>query len=374
MSLRNLCALVVVAFLATLSPALAQIPDTVSPGTPSGWAVTEARCPTFSWGVVGKANFHELVVYRIDGDIEETQPTLRERLAGTVGSWTPSVDHCLEPGGKYAWSVRAAGDHELGEWSPPRLFQVASWPSQEELAEAVALVREDLNRDRAGPLRTPRPVLAAPALVTGEIPSPPSIRHRESSPAAVPNKVGLEVYLDETTGVQTWGVSASSQSSEDGSVGIWGSSTAASGDVQGVVGSTSSPDGIGVFGLSNHETSGVGVLGEAEGCCVGVAGFAESADGVGGFFWNYLEPGVHKAIGVADTATYPTLDFKFFVDTAGNVGLDGMIEMRTETDSPPTCNATTNKGSIYFDTSENWLCLCDGTGWKRIDDPLDGCS
>lgn len=367
------CFLVVLAFLTSVSSAAPTAPTTVSPGTPSGWAVTEARCPTFSWAVVPGAAFHEIVVYRIDADPEVTRPILHERLAGAVGSWTPSVDRCLEPGARYAWSIRSAGDRQLGEWSPPRLFQVASWPSQEELATAISRVREELDRGRGRPLGLLRPTPGAAGSTVGDAP-PARLQHQHPlSPALVPSKTGLEIGLAETSGIQTVAVSALSQSSEEGSAGVVGTSSATSGEVSGVIGSTSSPDGTGVFGLSNSDERGVGVVGEAEGCCAGVAGFAESVDGVGGFFWNWQEGG-GKAIGVADTATYPSLDFVFFVDTAGNVALDGMIELMGETDTPPTCDATTNKGSIYFDTSESWLCLCDGTGWRRIDDPLDPCS
>lgn len=119
----------------------AEVPVAVSPGDASGLARIGDRCPTFSWGAAEGAKRYELVVYRLDEESEEARPALRKRFHGSVTSWTPSLDRCLERGGRYAWSVRAMGRKEVSDWSPPSLFQVASGPSEVEFEEALSVVR-----------------------------------------------------------------------------------------------------------------------------------------------------------------------------------------------------------------------------------------
>ncbi len=86
-----------------------EAPVAVSPGDASKLAVVEARCPTFSWGSVERAKSYELVAYRIGEEGEKADVVLRQTFPGSVDSWTPSLDLCLERGGRYAWSVRATG-------------------------------------------------------------------------------------------------------------------------------------------------------------------------------------------------------------------------------------------------------------------------
>ena len=52
-------------------------------------------------------------------------------------SWTPALGHCLEPGGRYAWSVRAWAEDTAGEWSEPRLFGV----SRGDVGEALEILK-----------------------------------------------------------------------------------------------------------------------------------------------------------------------------------------------------------------------------------------
>ena len=124
-------------------------PVTVSPGSPTGSVIGDT-CPTFSWGSVEGAKSYELVVYRVEEGSEEARPVLRQSFAGSVASWTPSLDRCLERGGQYAWSVRGVGNGKESEWSPPSLFQVASGPSEAEFEEAVAVVRQYLKQEDTG--------------------------------------------------------------------------------------------------------------------------------------------------------------------------------------------------------------------------------
>ncbi len=103
----------------------------VSPGSPSGSLIGDT-CPTFSWGAFAGAKSYELVVYRLGDQGEEAEPLLTQHIAGSALAWTPSLDRCLERGGRYAWTVRAAGKEETSDWSSPSFFQVASGPSARE--------------------------------------------------------------------------------------------------------------------------------------------------------------------------------------------------------------------------------------------------
>lgn len=118
----------------------------VSPGSPTGALIGDA-CPTFSWGAVSGARSYELVVYGLGDGTEGETPVLRQRFAGSVFSWTPSLDSCLARGSRYAWSVRAFVDKsETGasQWSAPSLFEVAAGPSEAEFEEALAVVQRYL--------------------------------------------------------------------------------------------------------------------------------------------------------------------------------------------------------------------------------------
>jgi hypothetical protein len=116
----------------------------VSPGSADSLAVIDSRCPTFSWADLAGSKGYELVVYRLGAEGEEAAPVLRHSFAASVDSWTPSLDLCLERGGRYAWSVRAEGRKERSDWSVPLLFEVVSIPSEVELQVALRVVRRYL--------------------------------------------------------------------------------------------------------------------------------------------------------------------------------------------------------------------------------------
>jgi hypothetical protein len=107
-------------FLVQTATAEVRVPVAVSPGSATGTQIGET-CPTFSWGSVEKAGSYELVVYRLGEEGQEEQPILRQSFPGAVGSWTPSLDQCLEWGGRYAWAVRASGGKPTS-WSEPACF------------------------------------------------------------------------------------------------------------------------------------------------------------------------------------------------------------------------------------------------------------
>lgn len=122
--------------------ALAVSPVAVSPGSATGNSIDDA-CPTFSWGSVPGAESYELVVYSAEVE-KDAPPELSQRIAGSASTWTPSLDLCLERGGRYAWSVRALGTKEPAGWSAPNFFEVVAGPSRAEFEKALSVVREYL--------------------------------------------------------------------------------------------------------------------------------------------------------------------------------------------------------------------------------------
>jgi hypothetical protein len=87
---------------------------------------------------VADAGSVDLVVYRVPVAEREAalEPVLSIRLPGLARGWTPSLDQCFEPGGRYAWSVGVEG-----EWSQASLFDVSAAPSPLEVEEALAVLR-----------------------------------------------------------------------------------------------------------------------------------------------------------------------------------------------------------------------------------------
>jgi hypothetical protein len=123
-------------------------PEVVSPAGGSGEVVVEARCPTFSWAGVEGARGYELVVLKVpegaDGIGEEAPVIAAATLSAGARSWTPSLGSCLERGGRYAWSVRAAIGDDEGPWAEPALFRVAAVPSAQEVEAAMETLRRYL--------------------------------------------------------------------------------------------------------------------------------------------------------------------------------------------------------------------------------------
>lgn len=121
--------------------ALAEVAVPVSPGGQGGMATVLGMCPTFHWTTVNGAEAVDLVIYRVPEDEAEGAPerVLSVTLPGSASGWTPSLGQCLEPGGRYAWSVGVGG-----EWSEARLFEVAARPSTEEVSDALMTLQRFL--------------------------------------------------------------------------------------------------------------------------------------------------------------------------------------------------------------------------------------
>lgn len=159
-------------------------PVAVSPGSETG-APAEGSCPVFIWGGEPGVETYELVVYRVEPETarpsvppgSEATLELRRRLPGSVDTWTPSLDSCLDRGARYAWSVRSVAEDGASEWSSPRLFRVPPGPTGEELDRALSVVRDSLREHGAeGGDRTPpaRPETAQPGAADTALPTAPA--------------------------------------------------------------------------------------------------------------------------------------------------------------------------------------------------------
>ncbi len=133
-------AAVVILTTAAGTAATAGPPAAGSPGGTTSVTRIATPCPTFSWGHSGATRAYELSIHHLDDEEE----ALRRTLPGSASSWTPDLGDCLEPGGRYAWTIRATGDDGASAWSEPRLFEVAAGADPEDIAAALAIVRDYL--------------------------------------------------------------------------------------------------------------------------------------------------------------------------------------------------------------------------------------
>lgn len=136
-------------FFGSVSGFAAQPPIAISPGSADG-ALTESRCPTFSWTAFADAPGYELVVYRVNPE-NTAEPLLHKILPAGAGSWTPSLGGCLDRGNRYAWSIRTVDPDTAIEWPEPPFYEVASgylgWSRMH--AFEVAESTSDLDLDEA---------------------------------------------------------------------------------------------------------------------------------------------------------------------------------------------------------------------------------
>ncbi len=179
--------------LSTRAAGAYESPVAVSPGSPTGTAVSEP-CPTFNWGIVERTESYELVIYQAEKANEDTKLVLRQSFPGSVHGWTPGLDSCLERGGRYAWSVRAVGRKEASDWSQPSLFQVAAGPSATVFEEALAVVQqylEEAGSDLAlgSAASAGSPVGTSPSAVS------PSFRGSIAGPAPLSGAAGDSALL-----------------------------------------------------------------------------------------------------------------------------------------------------------------------------------
>ena len=147
-------------------------PEGVSPGAIDRIATIRGQCPTFSWGAVAGAAHYELVVYELPGgadvatgfELSPEEEVLYTSVAGTATGWTPGLEQCLVPGGRYVWFVRAVFDDDAidagAEWSAGRFFSVVAAPSAAEIEQDLDVLRRYAGDPEAGDAeaagRTPR--------------------------------------------------------------------------------------------------------------------------------------------------------------------------------------------------------------------------
>lgn len=115
-------------------------PHGVSPGSPTVATRAAGSCPTFSWSGSETAVGYDLALYRVDAGGATTK-MLTTRVSGDARGWTPSAAECPPSGATYAWSVRALTDEESGPWSEWLLFQTAGLPSDDEVRQAMQVLR-----------------------------------------------------------------------------------------------------------------------------------------------------------------------------------------------------------------------------------------
>ena len=365
-------------------------PVTVSPGGSSRVEAAAAHCPTFSWGGVGDARSYEIVIYELAADdvtaqsVAGRRPTLGVTVPGSASSWTPAADRCLAGGISYVWFVRALGqDTAVSGWSDGGMFRTPAAKAPADLRDEVLQIVERYLATLAGTVSPRREQVERPVGI--EAPTPPPISRSFSSARLAPSarvasiKTALQADQSDSTG-QTFGVLGTSNSSTEGSAGVAGFASAISGQVAGVAGFNDSVEGFGVFGENLATTGGVGVFGQdaaSSGITSGVVGVTQNTEGYGGFFWN--ESG-GDALVVADPELHPaSVDVKLFVDVEGNLGLVGVVKFEP-TDTPSEGCIEETEGSIYYDDSEDWLCVCTKTGtgpdtwgYMRADDNTDAC-
>ncbi len=97
------------------------------------------------------ARHYELVIYEVGDNEGESTEFSKTRIHAGATTWTPSLDGCLERGGRYAWSARAITDgNNAAEWSVPSLFEVSMGPSEAEFETALEVVKSYLAGEMEG--------------------------------------------------------------------------------------------------------------------------------------------------------------------------------------------------------------------------------
>jgi hypothetical protein len=110
---------------ATGTPAAAAA---ISPVAASRVVAIGTRCPTLSWGEVEGAKEYELVVLRVEAEVQQSRLVFDRRLPGTVTRYALPLESCPQRAGspeRYAWAVRALTHEGNGGWSDFSLFELA---------------------------------------------------------------------------------------------------------------------------------------------------------------------------------------------------------------------------------------------------------
>lgn len=203
---RGHCLVAAVVLALGIPAAAAEGPQPVSPGGRTRASYAEARCPTFLWAGVPRATGYEVAVFRVGDAGEEPVLVTRASVAGDARGFT--LSDCLERGGRYAWSVAAAGT-EL-RWSQPFLFEIERAPSLEEVEEAIAVL-ERHRAERLGGEVAPATAPAtagAPRQLIGQPPAGTGVAAVEAAGAAHPGVLRVASAAVPTMGIPSLRVSA----------------------------------------------------------------------------------------------------------------------------------------------------------------------
>jgi hypothetical protein len=188
-------------FLASV--VFAQLPTPIVPGSPVGLSIVSDRCPTFLWTAPGGPQRDReivLVVYAFVGEETADPPErlLEITLPPGATGWSPALEQCLEPGGRYAWSVGMAGER-----SEANLFQVPRPPSTTAIGEAELASRDGLGDEADRPLgrrsrieRVRSPVRPVAPRAHGPARGSAAGPARESEAASSPPSLALSVDGD----------------------------------------------------------------------------------------------------------------------------------------------------------------------------------
>lgn len=243
--------------------ASAAVPEPVSPGSGDLDDIRRApACPTFSWSAPRGNGAVELVV--LVGDptrADRLESVFRRRLPAGAGSYTPDLGRCLEPARTYAWSVRTHGPDGPGEWSDAAWFRVPARGAEhsESLAEPAPRPRDPAGvRSRDGG-RSPE---SRPPADEDDVRHSPAERPSPRGTPPTPDAVAIRGDVIDPGG-RTAGVHGRSASGDAGSAGVLGESTAAAGEVHGVVARVQSASGIAA--VFDNDGGGDVLLGRSSG-------------------------------------------------------------------------------------------------------------
>ena len=289
---------------------------TVSPGELDREVEAASACPSFSWSQEPGAQGYQLAVFRIADD-EEPELLLDHVVEGSATAWQPAREACLEPGGRYAWTVRALGAADAAEgsadWAPARRFTVSAAPADEEVASALETLRRwTASRGEPAPAAVPsRPSAAGPDRAAIRAPLRADERAVEQRPEA-PLATGVAAVRGEIPDP--------------------------AGNTFGLLGISHSPEGAGV--VARNESSGADLVLDGE-----AAGATDTL---------LREDSLDRPAAGASS-----FDFRNSGAGAMTVRVDGVDVVTTETDRDTLGDLSCPAGQIAKRGAGGWACAPD---------------
>jgi len=283
----------------------------VSPGEPGRELEAAGACPTYSWSATAGASAYELAVFRLDGR-EEPELLFTKRVEGSATSWSPSRAECLAAGGRYGWTVRAAGETPES-WAEPLRFRVPKAPDAEELAAALEVIERWRSAQAGSAAGGPAATLPR---------TPPSTTRS---------------HADVTAG----STAASDVSVATGVAAIRGENPDTSGAAFGALGISHSPAGAGL--VARNESVGADLVldGEANGATDTLL----------------RQDSLDRA-----SANPEAFDFRNSGAGAMALKVDGVDVVTTATDQDTLAALSCSDGEIAKRVSGVWQCAVDASG------------